>query len=176
MEVLDINRDGILDVYISQADETKGYCGAKRSGVNKYYPNKGMFPWVDWTPPVDEARDILLVGRKGKKLSFRKVMMNFKGRGCGNWVKKFGNDDQTLLVPKGRVIHAGYTYLLQWNKNGISVEQNNVDARSMPKPTNVGTGYPAESPALNFTLSPATSNFPAEVLTDVPTDVGNYLV
>jgi len=32
----------------------------------------------------------------------------------GSLVETFGNDEQTLVVARARVIHAGYTYLLRW--------------------------------------------------------------
>lgn len=73
----------------------------------------------NWLPPIDYACDYLFVNNGGYKPSFQMVKMDFKGRGCGSWAWKFLNE-QTLILPKGRFIHAGYNYLLEWTakKNG----------------------------------------------------------
>ena len=68
---------------------------------------------------MDGAHDLLLLGeyqRSDGKLSFRSVIMDFLGNGCGWWAWKFGEDDRTLILPYGRLVHAGYNYLLEWPK------------------------------------------------------------
>lgn len=122
LEVVDVNSDGILDIFILQANERNGYCGA-RAGEQARYWNDGdddrgdRTPSEDWVPPKSRARDVLLVGGRGsdgRGVTFTKVNMNYEVRGCPGMVERFGNG-QALVLAGGRRIHAGYNYLLEWD-------------------------------------------------------------
>jgi len=99
VEILDANADNRADIYVSVANWD---CDKSTSRV----------------PTVDRSRDLLLVGRgrdpaNPAKLSFDRVQMESKLRGCGGLVKKFGND-QTLVLAEGSHFSTGYGYLLEW--------------------------------------------------------------
>lgn len=129
VEILDVNGDGIPDIYVTQSNEDgqDQYCALKRTDLNDFwwqdYPVNSTIgpPPPDWLPPIDAAFDFLLVGgsstatknSNGSHLAFRIIKMNFRGRGCGSWVKRFGSK-QSLMVPRARARHAGYNYLYSW--------------------------------------------------------------
>lgn len=120
VSIVDVNGDGYKDIYVTQADETSGYCSVWGKEVSGYWSPDKPWPSSDWVPPVDEASDLLFVGGfrterdEGEKLTFRSVPMREKLRGCGWWTWKFGNQ-HTLVVAEGRIIHSGYSYLLEWS-------------------------------------------------------------
>jgi len=101
LEVMDVNADGRPDIYVVQSQTG---CGKDFNAV----------------PPLNHARDVLLVG--GNFIDdegvghepFTKIKLKHKGHGCGGLVRKFGNP-QTLLLTEGSALHVGYTYLLEWD-------------------------------------------------------------
>jgi len=116
IELVDANQDGMPDIYVLQTDETRGYCAARKGDQAEYWGGKSPNPPVQWTPPLDAAPDFLLLGAEGMngRVGFRKVLINYRGNGCGNIAERFGGNT-TLLVSRGRQLHNGYTYLLKWN-------------------------------------------------------------
>lgn len=137
VEVLDVNNDGVGDLYISQSDEFSGYCSLR--GPDAIVWKGGPTPPPAWIPPYDKAAaDILLMGiikEKDNQLSFLMHEMDFRTRGCSSLVKRFGNM-QTLALAGGRHIHEGYNYLLEWdinntnNSDGDKEVDNEIDNES----------------------------------------------
>jgi len=115
LEFVDVNNDKILDIYVTQADEARGYCGTTSSDLVKKYWGGRVNPDSSYVPPVDKARDVLMVGGKynGGKFGFRKVKMRHARPGCGGILERFGSY-QKLVVAQGREIHLGYNLLLEW--------------------------------------------------------------
>lgn len=95
MEVLDVNGDGMKDIYVNQMNQQD--CG-KSKGV----------------PTIDRARDLLFVGilKDGKK-TWEPVRMDSQLRGCGGFMEKFGNET-TMVLANGNHEHTGYHYILKW--------------------------------------------------------------
>ena len=110
IEVLDVNGDDLLDIYVVQTDEvTEGtYCGGP--WVKSDWWEGGIQPPPSFIPPVDEARDILLIGVDD---GFNAVLMDHAEPGCGSYVEKFG-DDRTLILAQGGFVRPGHNLLLQW--------------------------------------------------------------
>jgi len=141
VEVLDVDGDGHADVYVSQNDRyarPDSYCGTEGRPVWKFFGGE-RYPPANWTPPIDEANDVLFLGgvvvksstKKRKKKSrtknkkkirtygFKKrVVMRDTGRGCGGLVAKFGTDGRTLLRSDADKDHAGFHYVLEWKRDG----------------------------------------------------------
>jgi len=126
VEILDVNSDGLLDVFVAQTNEHPNtYCGAMQHEIAPYWDkskNTHPNPPEDWVPPVDRgASDILLLnsGVANGKTSFTQVRMEYSIHGCTGLVRRF--DDETapqarrLVLAGGRRIHAGYQYVLEWN-------------------------------------------------------------
>lgn len=88
----------------------------------------------EWVPPIDTAKNVLLVRQRTTKgVRFRQVQMNHKLRGCGGTVRKFRVDGKTqLVVAKGRWVHAGYHYLLDWTQR-IESTQEAIESRTQRK-------------------------------------------
>lgn len=111
VEVLDVNSDGIPDLYIVLEDDSIGtYCGQPMSGKIRRYPPS------DWAAPLDEAQDILLIGKgwqANEEDHFEKIIMNHKLRGCGSIAKVFG-DNKTMILANGNAGHAGSNAILTW--------------------------------------------------------------
>lgn len=114
LEVLDINGDGRLDIYIVQTDErTKNsYCAGRF--VNREWWAQGTQPPPEFVPPLDVAPDVLLVGSQDRaKEKFRAVTMHHSEPGCGFFVEKFGNN-KTMVLSQGSNNRPGHNLLLQW--------------------------------------------------------------
>jgi hypothetical protein len=110
LEILDVNGDNRLDIYVVQADERKEkYCG---SGQGRDW--WGPSPWspANWTPPVDAANDLLFVGTGNSNAPFQEVSMTHSYPGCGWLVQRF--DRQTMLLGQGSHGKSGFTLLLEW--------------------------------------------------------------
>lgn len=115
VEILDVNRDGYPDIYVTQSrsDDNRrtNYCGGKGPGSGLF--KKGL-------PPVEiDTPDLLFVGlepqaanREGA-LAFRRVKMDFAYPGCSTFVQRFGNE-QSLVVAQGTTVHKGQHLLLEW--------------------------------------------------------------
>jgi hypothetical protein len=113
MEVLDVNGDGILDIYVIQTDEgTEGsYCTSPLD--KKFWWGGGVQPPASFIPPNDEARDLLLIGNDiGEDGLFTVVEMNHTEPGCGFLLEPFG--ERALLLAQGTNSHPGHNLLLQW--------------------------------------------------------------
>ena len=99
VEIINVNDDDFADIYVVMMNSVD--CD-KNSGQ---------------TPTVDRARDILLVGKEkdGRpgEVTFDRVRMENDLRGCGGFVRKFG-DDKTLVLANGNHEHNGYHYILSW--------------------------------------------------------------
>ena len=140
-------------IYMSvKANEKRGYCSVSLGqDVEHFFPDSiSNKPLPDFVPPIDKARDLLLVGFKRKgEIFFKKVKMKaFRGRGCGSLTRKFGGNPQSLIVARGRAIHNGYNYLLEWGPP--------------PKrpPTNPPEETPSPTPMLSVMPSPTTTMAP----------------
>jgi FG-GAP-like repeat len=113
VEVLDVNGDGLLDLYVVQADETviaTNYCAPNMN--RKDWWNTGNAP-PDWfVPPNDAAADYLLVGTTTPSM-FDPIVMNHALPGCGFWAERFG-DYRTMILGQGSNSHYGHNLLLKW--------------------------------------------------------------
>ncbi len=111
VEVLDVNSDGIPDLYLVLNDESKeSFCGKPMPWEIK------PFPPDDWTAPLDEAQDFLLIGRgfqENENDRFERVAMEHKLPGCGFIGKTFGNK-KTMILANGDEGHAGTNAILSW--------------------------------------------------------------
>jgi hypothetical protein len=106
VEVLDVNKDGVADIYVVQMDwEVGKYCGPNGRTI--------QLP-ADVVPPRDQANDLLLVGkvRKNRRVQFRTVVLQHAQPGCG-WIAERW-DDRTMLVSEGSFSRSGYQLLLEW--------------------------------------------------------------
>jgi hypothetical protein len=115
VEILDVNDDGLLDIYVVQADETTGgtYCG---NGFDFVFwtGNPGPYPHnASFVPPLDYAQDILLVGTENDTSPFEVVMMEHSEPGCGYWAEAFG-DKKTMILGQGEFDRVGHNLLLEW--------------------------------------------------------------
>lgn len=117
LEVLDVQEDGLLDLYIVLSDENvrdkngklrKSYCAGKFN--HRDWWSKGNQPPNNFRPPFDRARDILLIGRRPGK--FKRIKMNHREPGCGNLVRAFGN--KTLVLSQGNFVRPGHNLVLDW--------------------------------------------------------------
>lgn len=111
VEVLDVNSDGIPDLYVVLKDDSKdSFCGKPMSWDIKPYPPD------DWIAPLDQAQDLLLVGRGfqlEKNDRFEKVILDHQIPGCGFIAKQFGNN-KTMILANGDEGHAGTNVILNW--------------------------------------------------------------
>ena len=115
VEIIDVNNDGKMDIYIPQTNERGGYCAARGRNVFKFHGNS-VNPPDRWAPPINNGGgDILLVGRRrdvDRRAYFNKIKLKFPFRGCTGMVRKFG--ERALIVARGNFMHSGYNYLLDW--------------------------------------------------------------
>jgi hypothetical protein len=130
VEVLDVNQDGMADLYVVQTNEMSRdtYCG-RNFNKTKWWGSNIPQPPSTFVPPPDAAQDLLLVGtgggreerRRRRRMEeekedipkFRKVPMNHAIPGCGGLVEQFGNN-YTIVLSHGTFDRPGYTVLLQW--------------------------------------------------------------
>lgn len=118
IEAIDANGDGIMDIYIVQADENRrplNYCGG--NFVPQEWWSGGpsiIMPPTNYTPPNDIAPDLLLVGNPGASFNqrFTQLKMIHSEPGCGYFVKKFG--DRGVVLAQGGFVRPGHQLLLEW--------------------------------------------------------------
>jgi hypothetical protein len=114
VEILDVNDDGMADIYIVQLDETANrtnYCSYLSNTTDFYGDNRGPRAPDDYTPPLDQANDVLLIANSGG--SFDTNMMNFSEPGCGWLAERFGGG-KTMILAQGSQDRPGHNLLLQW--------------------------------------------------------------
>ena len=109
LEVVDVNQDGIADIYVVQTNMTRGnFCGPIQQWNKTYF---GTQPPPEWTPDYDLAHDILFLGSASG--TFTSIEMNHSEPGCGGMVQRFGNN-RTMILAQGTMGHPGHNLLLQW--------------------------------------------------------------
>jgi len=112
IEVVDINSDGIYDIYVVQVDdETEGsYCKEPFIKDN-WRGNNGQGGIV---AGPDLGKDFLFVGDPSSPGSkYQKIEMQHEEPGCGSLVEQFGSN-RTLLLAQGTMERWGNNLLLQW--------------------------------------------------------------
>lgn len=123
LEVIDLNDDGIRDIYVVQSDESKRekngklrrnvYCAGKF--VHRQWWRPGNQPPADFVPPRDEAPDLLFIGNGPKdrmRDRFQRIRMEHSEPGCGNLVRPFGH--KKLLLAQGDFVRPGHNLILDW--------------------------------------------------------------
>ena len=127
LEVLDFNRDGIMDLYIVQTDERRfdgrgrlrqrAYC-ANKFNPQAWWPKNQTSPMTppnNFVPPPDIAPDLQLISRPRSNNfggRFQEIRMNHRLPGCGCFVKKF--NDRSIVLASGGFDRPGHQYLLQF--------------------------------------------------------------
>ena len=125
LEAMDFDNDGVMDLYIVQADERRfeangaprtpeTYCAGKFNPQTWWPKNQTspMTPPMNYVPPPDEAPDLVLLSRPNQVPLFQEVQMNHRLPGCGFFVKKFG--DRSLVLAQGGFDRPGEQFLLQF--------------------------------------------------------------
>lgn len=117
VEILDVNGDGIKDLYVIQVDRREGkYCAYSGGSVNKWWGG-GTQPAASWIPPLDEAPDFLFVGQgfnSNNQIEFTPYKLSHRFPGCGSLARKYGADGKSLVLAQGDHSHAGHNILLKW--------------------------------------------------------------
>jgi hypothetical protein len=127
VEILDVNSDGIADIYVVQADEMtpRTYCAG--TFQNRDWWAEGNQPPRAFVPPHDLAPDLLLVGKIKSSMAasssnsesdsssspYTEVFMNHSKPGCGFFTELFGNN-HTMILGQGTNNRPGHSLLLQW--------------------------------------------------------------
>ncbi len=111
VEMLDVNNDGITDIYIAQSNATKGSPCA--FNYDTPFEEDTIIP--SYVPPLDLAPDLLLIGMKpaSNKPLFQVIKMQHALPGCGYLLKRFGNG-RTMILAQGTPGYLGHSILLQW--------------------------------------------------------------
>lgn len=120
IEAIDANGDGLMDLYVVQADERRipnNYCGGILDPTDWWSggPSRIMPP-ASFTPPPDQAPDLLLLRNQNqgapKEQRMLEVQMQHAEPGCGYFVKKF--NDRSLVLAQGGFVRPGHQLLLEW--------------------------------------------------------------
>jgi len=124
IRAIDVNGDGLMDIYVSQSRNDEGeYCDTKVKGgypavVEKFGIDKDNV--FDFEPPIDPIPDLLFIQQATNKAypTFRVHELNLGLRGCaGPELRPFGN--QRLAVPYSHLQYPGYLYLLDWSGDSL---------------------------------------------------------
>lgn len=102
VEVIDVNGDGRLDIYVLLNDG---------NAEHNLRCRKNPTPRNLW-PPVDGARDVLFVATKDKSKPFVRVKMKHALIGCQGHLAKW--DNRTLALAQGGFSREGANVLLKW--------------------------------------------------------------
>jgi hypothetical protein len=116
LEVLDVNRDRIPDIYVVQANEQRGsYCHKDNASPADPLVCPAYNPGpADAVPPLDAANDLLFVGTGNVKArQFAKVAMNHSEPGCG-WIAQKWDKPSSMLLQGSSFNQAGSTMILEW--------------------------------------------------------------
>uniref|UniRef100_A0A7S3L124 FG-GAP repeat protein n=1 Tax=Amphora coffeiformis TaxID=265554 RepID=A0A7S3L124_9STRA len=118
VEILDVNHDGIADIYVVQADEmTEGGFCTPNTRTRKFdtsdWWGASPDPSPDFVPPPDLATDLLLIGTGDDSNKVNEVWMDHVIPGCGSLIEPFGNN-YTMILSQGSMGRPGYSVLLQW--------------------------------------------------------------
>jgi FG-GAP-like repeat len=115
LEIVDVNKDGIPDIYVVQADETvAGPCNTRQ--WHSWDPLNCSDPSSPPTfvPPLDLAKDLLFVGqRRGAATPYVRYTMNHAQPGCG-WIAKRWDRPNTMLLQQASFNQRGYSMILEW--------------------------------------------------------------
>lgn len=118
IELLDVNSDGLVDIYVPQIDADTGkrfewseaenrpaayYCGARNMGSNTYDD-----------VPRDQISDLLLVGQRSSdnQRTWAPQWMDHQAKGCGRFAVALGG--QELALAHGTESRPGQTLILRW--------------------------------------------------------------
>ncbi|GKZ00492.1 hypothetical protein MPSEU_001001700 [Mayamaea pseudoterrestris] len=125
LELLDVDQNGLHDIYVVQNSQTRGtYCGLGNQPAP--WGNNWDTPPATWVPPIDTAYDLLFVGKRAgakpgmirDQKAFEVVRQNIRIPGCGGQVvEQFGNN-HTMILAQGDFGHAGYNSILTWTADG----------------------------------------------------------
>ena len=129
--VLDVNGDGLMDIFVSQSlDEIGEYCSfdirggypavRKRFGIVKggKYNDDGLREENTFVPPSDEIPDLLFINkgnwRKQPYPQFHAKELNLNLKGCaGKQMDSFG--EKKLAISKSSLSYPGRFYILDWS-------------------------------------------------------------
>jgi FG-GAP-like repeat len=115
LEIIDVNKDGIPDIYVVQANETvAGPCNTRQFHAwdNLTCPDPNGPP--TFLPPLDLAKDLLFVGQqRGAASQYVRYTMNHTQPGCG-WIAKRWDKPNNMLLQGSSFNQRGYSMILEW--------------------------------------------------------------
>ena len=124
IRVLDVNGDGLMDIYVSQSrDERNEYCDTHVKGgyptVQEQYGIGNSEEVFSFEPPIDPISDILFIQKERNGTKYprfkRHELKTLNLRGCAGVLKPYG--EQKLAVSYSYLQWPGYQYLLDWSNN-----------------------------------------------------------
>lgn len=111
--IVDVNHDGVADIYVVQADEMTegGFCAGRI--YSRDWWGSSPDPSPEFVPPPDLAPDLLLVGTGDDSTKFDEVWMDHVIPGCGSLIEPYGNN-YTMILSEASMSRPGHSVLLQW--------------------------------------------------------------